>query len=155
MNNGDAHRDLPERIRRGLGSWFGLVEINTLANTMTSALWTVTLALGLRRGEILGLRWSDCDLKDGRLWVRQALQRQKEQRLAAGPDWQDCGYVFTLEDGRPVTPERVHKGVLRVPGAGRTATCPLPRPARAPPSSLRRAASYGWSRRSSDTRLSA
>lgn len=34
------------------------------------------LNLGLRQGEILGLRWSDVDLDRGRLEVRQALQRQ-------------------------------------------------------------------------------
>jgi len=34
------------------------------------------LNLGLRSGEVLGLRWSDVDLDRGRLEVRQALQRQ-------------------------------------------------------------------------------
>jgi integrase len=30
---------------------------------------------------------------------------QIEERLAAGPAWQDGGYVFTLEDGRPLHPQ--------------------------------------------------
>lgn len=105
------------------------------------ALYTVTLALGFRKGEVLGLRWADVDLEEGRLWVRWALQRQKdkglvmvepksrssrraiplppfvvttlkehrrrqaEQRLAMGPEWRDEGWVFTMEDGRPVSPD--------------------------------------------------
>lgn len=39
------------------------------------ALWAVALAIGLRRGEALGLSWSDVDLGAGRLTVRQALYR--------------------------------------------------------------------------------
>lgn len=36
---------------------------------------TVTLGVGLRLGEALGLRWADVDLKDGTLAVRTALRR--------------------------------------------------------------------------------
>lgn len=39
------------------------------------ALWAVALGVGLRRGEALGLRWSDIDLDRGRLTVRRSLQR--------------------------------------------------------------------------------
>ncbi|HTY30480.1 site-specific integrase [Mycobacterium sp.] len=39
------------------------------------ALWAVALAMGLRRGEALGLAWADVDLDDGRLTIRQALHR--------------------------------------------------------------------------------
>ena len=39
------------------------------------ALYSVALALGLRQGEALGLRWSDIDLERGRLQVRHSLQR--------------------------------------------------------------------------------
>ncbi len=35
----------------------------------------IALTMGLRRGEILGLRWSDVDSAAGVLWVRQAVQR--------------------------------------------------------------------------------
>jgi integrase len=35
----------------------------------------VALSTGLRRGELLGLRWQDCELLDGRLHVRQAFVR--------------------------------------------------------------------------------
>lgn len=39
------------------------------------ALWAVALAMGLRRGEALGLAWVDVDLDAGRLKIRQALHR--------------------------------------------------------------------------------
>jgi integrase len=39
------------------------------------ALWAVALGIGLRRGETLGLKWSDVDLDRGRLTVRRSLQR--------------------------------------------------------------------------------
>ncbi len=39
------------------------------------ALYTAALALGLRRGEVLGLRWEDVDLEQGTLTVRASLQR--------------------------------------------------------------------------------
>lgn len=41
------------------------------------ALYSVVLALGLRRGEALGLLWSDINLEEGYLTVRHALHRQK------------------------------------------------------------------------------
>jgi len=37
----------------------------------------VAVTTGLRRGELLGLRWSDLDLKAGTLTVNQALERVK------------------------------------------------------------------------------
>ena len=39
------------------------------------ALYALTMALGLRRSEVLGLRWEDVDLEDGTLTVRHGLQR--------------------------------------------------------------------------------
>lgn len=41
-----------------------------------AARWSVALALGLRQGEALGLRWADVNLDAGTLAVRKALQRQ-------------------------------------------------------------------------------
>lgn len=48
------------------------------------ARWVVALALGLRQGEALGLRWQDVDLEDGVLRVRQAMQRVKGKGLVFG-----------------------------------------------------------------------
>ncbi len=98
------------------------------------ALYTVALALGMRRGELLGLQWSDVDLDRGTLTVRHQLQRidgvlrlsepksehgartltlpavvaeslrrhrirQLEERLLAGPRWQETDHVFTSTVG--------------------------------------------------------
>jgi integrase len=38
-------------------------------------LYTITLALGLRRGEAIGLRWQDVDLEEGVIRITGALQR--------------------------------------------------------------------------------
>ena len=45
------------------------------AGDRLEAFYSVALAVGLRRGEALGLTWSDLDLQKGILTVRQALQR--------------------------------------------------------------------------------
>jgi integrase len=49
--------------------------LKTARHDRLYALYAVALALGLRRGEALGLRWEDVDLVDGFLFVRQTLQR--------------------------------------------------------------------------------
>jgi integrase len=41
------------------------------------ASWLAGLALGLRQGEALGLRWEDVDLDARLLCVRRALQRRR------------------------------------------------------------------------------
>ena len=49
------------------------------------ALFAVGVALGLRRGELLGLRWADVDLDSGLLHVRQSTQRIYRAGLVVGP----------------------------------------------------------------------
>lgn len=56
------------------------------------ARWAVALALGLRQGEVLGLRWSDVDLDTGSLWQERRLlpaprpraSRDRRHEVAAG-----------------------------------------------------------------------
>ena len=43
--------------------------------------------------------------KDAVELLRQIRKQQIEVRLAAGPVWQDVGYVFTRPDGRPIDPD--------------------------------------------------
>lgn len=45
------------------------------------AVYALALGLGLRIGEVLGLRWGDIDLATGQLTVRHALQRSKSRGL--------------------------------------------------------------------------
>lgn len=52
------------------------------------AAYELAVRIGLRRGELLGLRWSDMDLYDGVLTVRQALQRVGGELLIVAPKTQ-------------------------------------------------------------------
>jgi integrase len=56
--------------------------------TRNGARWALALALGLRQGEALGLKWSDVDLVNGTLVVRRARLRP---RWAHGCDG-NCGH---------------------------------------------------------------
>lgn len=49
------------------------------------ALWAVALAVGLRRGEALGLRWCDVNLDEGTLRVVQTLQRANGRLMIVPP----------------------------------------------------------------------
>ncbi len=51
--------------------------LETIKDTRLQALFAVPLAIGLRMGEALGLRWADVDLDTGTLRVAQSLQRIK------------------------------------------------------------------------------
>jgi integrase len=59
--------------------------------TPYGARWSVALALGLRPGEALGLRWDDVDLDEGLLHVRQQLQRVKGRGLVATAPKSEAG----------------------------------------------------------------
>jgi integrase len=49
------------------------------------ALFELALRTGLRRGELLGLRWTDIDLNAGTLNIRRTLQRSPERGLVFLP----------------------------------------------------------------------
>ncbi|MCC5580240.1 site-specific integrase [Microtetraspora sp. AC03309] len=49
--------------------------LDTIKGDRLEAFWICALTLGLRRGELLGLRWDDIDFGNGQLAVRQTLQR--------------------------------------------------------------------------------
>jgi integrase len=49
------------------------------------ALFVVAVALGLRRGELLGLRWADVDFSTRQLRVAQTLQRVRGSGIVYGP----------------------------------------------------------------------
>ena len=102
------------------------------------ALYVLALHYGLRKGELLGLKWADVDLAAGVMQVRRTMsdsreegtieestksgkgtrvelsrtavgalrarrKAQMEEQLAAGPAWQDNGYVFATGIGTPIT----------------------------------------------------
>ncbi len=69
----------PPRSRRyemrSLSPQEARVFLNTVRGDRLEALYSVALALGLRQGEALGLRWEDIDMDKCTLKVRYALQR--------------------------------------------------------------------------------
>jgi integrase len=54
------------------------------------ARWAIALALGLRQGEALGLKWSDVDLTTGTVFVRRSRLRPRWQHGCTRP----CGRKF-------------------------------------------------------------
>jgi integrase len=59
--------------------------VDVIRGDRIEALWVCALTLGLRKGELLGLRWNDIDFGDARLTVRQALQRVGGHLVLAEP----------------------------------------------------------------------
>jgi integrase len=62
--------------------------LETAQKQRNSARWAIALALGLRQGEVLGLRWSDIDLVTCALTVRRSRLRPKWKHGCSEP----CGY---------------------------------------------------------------
>ncbi len=89
-----------------------------------AARWSVALALGLRQGEALGLRWSDVDLDVGTLAVRQALQRLAGQGIVFVPPKSRAGRRTILLPVELLDALREHQGAQN---AERTAAANLGR----------------------------
>ncbi|MEU1849212.1 site-specific integrase [Streptomyces sp. NPDC019990] len=73
-----------------------------LAAARDNRLWAASqlaVRIGLRRGELLGLRWSDVDLHEGVLTVRQALQRVGGELLIVAPKTQRSARRVALPSG--------------------------------------------------------
>lgn len=62
------------------------------------ALYVLALCLGLRRGELLGLRWQDIDLDGGRLEVVNTLQRVGGALRLVPPKTEDSSRTVPLPD---------------------------------------------------------
>jgi integrase len=101
--------------------------------TRLHPLWHLLAWTGARRGEALGLHWSDVDLVDGSLVIRRSLSTTggraaeprapktgssersvsldpttvAEERLLMETDYEPTEYVFTRLGGRPLSPPSV------------------------------------------------
>src|SRR5215467_12374443 len=77
--------------------------------------WSVALALGLRQGEALGLRWQHVDLDAGTLTVRWQLQRLPWRHGCADP--RACAQDRHRDDCRHASPPHPRFG-RRQPAGG-------------------------------------
>jgi integrase len=95
------------------------------------ALYHLALALGLRRGELVDLRWADIDLDGATLTVqggktaaarrtlplsaalverlREHWRRQQAERAALPLTWQEHGRVFASEVGTPLNGRNLYR----------------------------------------------
>ncbi len=95
------------------------------------ALFKLALATGMRRGELLGLKWQDIDFAKGTLQVRRVLSRipralyaikalkehrirQEEEKKRAAGCWQEHDYVFCTPIGTHLNPTRDMLDQLKV-----------------------------------------
>lgn len=79
--------DPPRRSTPEARTW-NASEVATVLTVAASdeleALWRLALMTGMRRGELLGLRWTDVDLDAGSLSIRRTLSRGESSRLESG-----------------------------------------------------------------------
>lgn len=89
------------------------------------ARWSIALALGLRQGEALGLKWSDVDLDASTLHIRRSVQRQTWQHGCSGTEsTPQCGQRRGAE-----CPQRHGGGVQFVETKTRASRRSVPIPA--------------------------
>jgi integrase len=75
----------PEKTATPLSQEGARKVLDVAASHRLAALFRVALMMGLREGEVLGLRWSDVDLEARSLRVAQALQRVDGQLIFKEP----------------------------------------------------------------------
>lgn len=84
-----THAVVP-RVREAELEPYALEECRRLLLAATElpngARWAVALALGLRQGEALGLKWSDIDFEEHQLRVRRQLQRPSWHHGCGDPE---------------------------------------------------------------------
>lgn len=93
--------------------------LETAQQQRNSARWAVALALGLRQGEVLGLKWTDVDLESGTLIVARSRQSPRWKHGCEQP----CGHKhgghcpnrMPLRDETKATKSRAGKRGIGLP----------------------------------------
>ena len=83
-------------INRGLTTQQAKATLGAANEHRLYALYVLALFLGLRRGELLGLRWQDVDLDDAKLEVVQTLQRVGGSLRLVPPKTEDSARTVPL-----------------------------------------------------------
>ncbi len=129
-------RSHPSRARRAK-SWTAAelgAFIDATAHSTHSMLFRLAAATGMRRGEVLGLRWDDIHFDSGRIEITRLKTRTSrrnvaldDETLALLADWRrrqaaqlsasgavnEHGLVFTRTDGKPLHPHTVSQAFER------------------------------------------
>src|SRR5579875_2067694 len=99
---------------------YGLEEIQRLLKVVSErrngARWVVALALGLRQGEALGLKWEDVDLDRGTLRIRRGRLRPKYAHGCDGACGRKPGYCPQRKQIRPDTGDTKSRAGRRTVG---------------------------------------
>lgn len=80
-------------------------------------LWHLAVFTGMRRGELIGLRWADLDLDAGRLTIRKAKTSAGNRTIALDPTTVEAlrehprygAHVFMWPEGREIDPNLITK----------------------------------------------
>ncbi|MFC4328740.1 tyrosine-type recombinase/integrase [Streptomyces andamanensis] len=81
-----------------------------------SARWAVALALGLRQGEALGLKWTDVDLDRGVLMVRRSRRRSRYAHGCGDTCGRKAGYCPQRQRTNPETADTKSRAGRRAVG---------------------------------------
>ncbi|MEU3319606.1 tyrosine-type recombinase/integrase [Streptomyces sp. NPDC006785] len=81
-----------------------------------SARWAVALALGLRQGEALGLKWADVDTARGVLMVRRSRRRPRYAHGCSDPCGRKAGYCPQRKRTNPETADTKSRAGRRMVG---------------------------------------
>ena len=84
------------KVNRGLTVQQAKATMAAAAGHRLSALYVLALYLGLRRGELLGLRWQDVDLDEAKLEVVHTLQRVGGALRLVPPKTEDSARTVPL-----------------------------------------------------------
>jgi len=91
---GDGAREMQTWSKEQLKAF-----LETVAEERLSPLWHLVAMTGMRRGEAIGLRWSDVDLENGRLSVRRALIPINREVVVSEPKTAKGRRVIALDLG--------------------------------------------------------
>src|SRR5664280_1821571 len=91
---GDSAREMQTWTKEQLRAFLGSV-----ADERLSPLWHTIAMTGMRRGEAIGLRWSDVDLETARLSVRRALIPTNREVVVSEPKTVKGRRVIALDPG--------------------------------------------------------
>jgi len=91
---GDGTREMQTWTKEQLKAF-----LEAMAGERLSALWHTIAMTGMRRGEAIGLRWSDVDLEGGRLAVRRALIPINREVVVSEPKTAKGRRVIALDPG--------------------------------------------------------